>query len=192
MNKHNIYKIFILAVFLLYIPTLSFAQSLYGDFVKPPTDFKRGFYMGTDSGLIFFLSTNGIVKNPGYNLAFFLGHDLSKYLSIEGRFRAAISSTETVFPLNGGMYAYQGNGLMRFSLPIKRFFPFVDAGAGVFLTDPDYETGIGTKYNIELGFGAEYYTYQRHFSMSLRGSYIYVASRIPDALVFNLCLKYTF
>ena len=185
-------KIFII-MGIICCPALLSAQSLYGDFVKPPTDFKRGFYMGTDSGIIFFIGTKGLVKNPGYNLAFFTGYDISRFVSVEGRFRAAINSTDPlVQPLNGGMYSFIGNGLFRFSYPIHRVFPFLDFGAGIFVTDPEYEFGISKKYDIEIGYGAEYYTYQRHFSMVFRSSYIYVAGILPDALVFNLALKYTF
>lgn len=192
MTFSKYFKILILSFVFITIPSFSFGESLYGDFVKPPTDYQRGFYMGTDSGLLFFLGTNGKIQNPGYSVSFMLGYDFSKYLSIESRFMSGINNAEKTEPLNGGIYTFQCNEIIRGFYPINRFFPFVDLGMGLFFTKPDYEAGSNYKYNIEVGWGAEYYTYQRHFSLALRGSYLYVPGNLPEALVFSLMLKYTF
>lgn len=167
------------------------AQSLYGDFVKPPRDFKRGFYMGSDSGLIFFLKSYGVLESPGYNHGFFLGYDVFDFMSVEAKFRGIITNAMRESSLTGGMLAFAFNGLLRFNYPIKRIFPFIDIGGGYFFTRPTYPNGTKSTYNMEFGFGAEYYTFQRHFSMALRSAYIYI-NKLPDAMAVNLNFKYTF
>ncbi len=190
MNRTKIMMIVI--VFILVIPFFANAQSLYGDFVKPPTDIQRGFYMGTDLSLLFFLGSNGAIKNPGYALTFFTGVDIFKYLAFEAMFRSGISSALKIDPLEGGIYSFFGNGLFRGFYPLGRFYPFIDIGGGIVFTHPEYDFGLGKTWNMEIGWGVEYFTYQRQFSIKFRNSYVHIPGRIPEAMTLGLSLKYTF
>lgn len=181
--------------FIIVAITVSSAHAqttLYGDYIKPPTDIQRGFYMGTGTGLVFFLGSSGAIQNPGYALSVFMGTDIGKYLSLEGRFTSSINKAIDIAPLNGGIYFFMGNGLLRGTLPIKRIFPFVDIGGGIVFTHPDFAQGLSKKWDMEFGFGAEYYTFQRHFSLILRNSYTYIPDEFPDAFILSLIMKYTF
>ena len=148
-------------VFLLFASEAR-SQSLYGDFVKPPTDIQRGFFIGAESGMSFFLDSGGTVENPGYSIAFFSGADIIKYLAAMAKIGITLNSAAREYEqLQGGMYSFTANGLLRGFYPLGRIYPFIDFGGGLFFTHPEYVAGIGKKWDLEFGFGVEYFTYQR-------------------------------
>ena len=169
------------------------ADNLFGEFNRVPDSIERGFSIGTDFG-VFVLTGDTKASNPGFQLAFTTGVDITKFLSIEGIYtlginEAPLAPIDTV--LNGGVNTFLFNLAAKVQYPMDRIYPFVEFGPGVIYSRPELDPGQNKKFSFLIAAGIEYYTFLRHYSLYLKGSYHIVTLPI-DALTFSAGLKYTF
>jgi hypothetical protein len=165
-------------------------DSLFGEFKRLPDDIERGFSLGADFGVLFL--TNDIVKNPGFQMCFTTGYDLSKYLSLEGVYTLGINEAPINKLYKGGIYTVLADLAVKGQYPLGRLYPFVEIGGGIFYSRPEVEVSKNYKVNIMISAGAEYYTYLRHYSLYAKTSYFYITGVDTDAITMSGGLKYTF
>lgn len=167
------------------------ADNLFGEFKRVPDEIERGFSIGADFGL-FFVNGDTAATNPGFQLAFTTGYDLFKYLSIEGIYTMAINEAPpNDFQLKGGVNTFLFNLAAKAQYPIGRLHFFGEFGPGIIYSAPEYSPGENKKMSFLIAGGMEYYTYLRHYSLYMKGTYHIVSIPI-DALSLSAGLKYTF
>lgn len=179
----------------LTVPALSHADQIFGDFKRLPDDIERGFSMGADFGGLYLFGDKRTATNPGFQLAFTTGYDISKYISIEGLYILAIQ--EAAPPpidnvLRGGVNWFIFDLVAKLQYPMDRWNPFVEIGGGIIYTQPSfYLSGENYKIDVPVGVGMEYFTYLRHYSLYAKLFYHYMTLPV-DALTVSGGLKYTF
>jgi len=171
----------------------TFADNLFGEFKRVPDTIERGFSVGADFGLLF-ITGDTKATNPGFQLSFNTGYDITKYLSVIGIYTLGINEAppppfDNV--LRGGVNTFLFNLVARGQLPMGRMYPFVEFGPGIIYSTPEFDPGKNKKLSFLMAAGIEYYTFLRHYSLYLKGSYHLVTLPI-DALTFSGGLKYTF
>jgi hypothetical protein len=174
-------------------PLRAGADELFGEFQRLPDAIERGFSLGTDFGLLYVTKDRRSTVNPGFQLAFTAGYDITKYLSIEGISTFGINEAAAADPvLQGGVNSYQFDLAAKGAFPLGRLYPFVEVGSGIFFSHPSFSpTGENKKLNILISAGFEYYTMLRHYSLYLKATYFYVKLPI-NAITAAVGLKYTF
>jgi hypothetical protein len=194
MIKRNLWVL--VTLFTLAFPFPGRADTLFGEFQRLPDEIERGFSIGADFGLLTYVGDKGAIKNPGFQLTFTTGYDLTHWLSLEGIYTlglneiSALATPTTVVRQGGGINTFQGNLAVKGELPLGRFFPFLELGPGIVYTRPDY-FGENKKLSVLAAFGIEYYTLLRHYSLYVKGTYTYVQLPI-DQISVAAGLKYTF
>ena len=168
------------------------SDELFGEFQRLPDQIERGFSIGFDFGLAFLTQESRSVSNPGFQLAFTTGYDLLDYLSLEGVYLIGIHEADPNDPvLEGGVNSFLFNLAAKGAFPLGRWYPFFEVGPGIHYSHPEFDPGEKYKLNILFGGGFEYYTYLRHYSLYVKGTYNYSQAPV-DFLTFSAGLKYTF
>lgn len=188
----------LITLVLALLPLRAQADNLFGEFQRLPDDIERGFSLGADFGLQF-VQGHKDLKNPGFVLTFITGYDIIKYLSVEGI--ATLGINEITPPAQGGgLNLFQFNLAAKAQYPLGRWYPFFEAGPGItYLTpstvsggfDPTKLTGKNKKFGMLFAGGFEYYTYLRHYSLYVKGTYHYVKLPI-NTMALSVGVKYTF
>ncbi len=182
--------------------SLAKADTLFGEFNRVPNEIERGFSIGADFGPMFFTNTSAnpldagrTVTNPGFQIGFNFGYDLSDFLSV---ISVATISVAQANPsdsvLDGGLNTYHFALGARAEWPMGRLRPFASVTAGVLNTSAKF--GVDNK-SMFLSFagsaGVEYYTFLRHYSLFAKLNYFNHFGDIPmDAISISAGLKYTF
>jgi hypothetical protein len=170
-------------------------------------DVERGLFVGFEVGWLGLLKTpnQDPVKFPfatggggaagGVAIGVNVGYDITERLAIalfaEGASEKASPSYGAFDLLVGGLdlrYAFYGqkdrNGY-------ERFFVYVHGRGGYLISHP---TGLfgDTDLLVGGGFGAEYYTQLRHFSVGLQVDGLYVLSAKAPGFAITPVVRYTF
>ena len=182
---------------ILLFSATSHADNIFGEFKRVPDVIERGFSVGFDFGFLFLTKQppSTTATNPGFNLNFTTGYDIFNYLSIEGVYMVGINQAAANDPLlDGSVISLAFDGAVKVQYPLfERFYPFVEAGVGIYHSKPSWTfPSQNNVMNYLFSAGAEYYTYLRHFSLYMKGTYVYVQKIDPKLLTVTLGLKYTF
>lgn len=171
------------------------ADQIFGDFKRLPDEIERGFSVGADFGMMVLTSSPRDVANPGFQLALNLGIDISKYIGIS---IINVLSINEASPddsaLQGGVNTYIHELALKLQYPLKRLYPFVEAGGGVFYSKPGFNFDNDSyKMTMLLGGGIEYYTFLRHYSLYVKSLYHIILDN-SDFNAWSLSggIKYTF
>lgn len=180
---------------LLTLPGWARADNIFGDFQRLPDEIEQGFSLGFDFGLLYLTGQSNLntsAANPGFQLQFTSGYDILSYLSAEAIIGLGIHEANAADPiLQGGVNSFFFDGAAKLQLPKGRFRPFAEIGGGIFYSRPEFVAGKSKALNLLFAGGFEYYTYLRHYSLYVKGTYNYIDLPI-DALGVSAGLKYTF
>jgi hypothetical protein len=168
--------------------------------VKEEPEPPRGFYTGITTGGLYFLNPadRRVFKNA-MSLGIKVGYDFFKYVSAEAQFRFSGNESSRSGSINAGIPTsflnYQAYGVLRGLWPItRRLSVFVDAGAGLWHSDPNMKEVIGpaSRFSAVGGAGLQYFLRIRGLAMGLDCSLASV--RDLNGFVFqpNAYLRYTF
>jgi hypothetical protein len=170
-------------------------------------DVERGLFVGFEAGWLSMLKTpnkdpakypfavagGGVAQGTviGLHLGFDLTERLALALFVEGAAEQASVSYGAFDLLVGGLdvrYAFYGqkdrNGY-------QRFFVYAHGRGGYLVTHPRGLFG-DTDILVGGGFGAEYYTQLRHFSVGLQIDGLYVLSAKASGFAVTPVVRYTF
>lgn len=173
------------------------ADQLFGDFKRLPDDIERGFSVSADFGMFYITgdqSERRTASSPGFALALNLGVDIMEYLSIESINLLGINEASPAdTALEGGVNTYMHQLALKLQYPLNRFYPFFEAGGGIFYSDPSFNFDSDSfKWNMVFGAGFEYYTFLRHYSLYVKYMYHVILDNPFNAWNFSGGIRYTF
>lgn len=164
-----------------------------------PKKFARGFFAQGELGAFIFVGEAGRYAGPGPAFGVRMGYDILRWLAVQAHVLGSSSEATLPPPRVGQSFQtliYAGEA--RFSLQLRRFQLFAQAGAGlaqmtnnaldvVGLTSPNL-----TSLAVLAGLGLDFHTLNRHFSLGAGADYAWLQTfGNSNAISVTAYLKYT-